>query len=219
MIIAVDGFAATGKSTLAKMLSKYYEIPFVDSGALYRGITFFSIENDFIKGGELDQEALRTRLSEVKMKFDSQTGDLYLNDKNIAEKIRRAEVSEYVSTIAALDFVRAFVLSELRQMGNQNGLIMDGRDVGTVVFPDADFKFFFNASPEVRAERRFEEITAKGQKITFDEVLQNLLIRDKTDSERDLAPLKKAEDAIEVDTSNLTINQVFDFLIRTIALK
>jgi len=158
-------------------------------------------------------------LSEVKMKFDSQTGDLYLNDKNIAEKIRRAEVSEYVSTIAALDFVRAFVLSELRQMGNQNGLIMDGRDVGTVVFPDADFKFFFNASPEVRAERRFEEITAKGQKITFDEVLQNLLIRDKTDSERDLAPLKKAEDAIEVDTSNLTINQVFDFLIRTIALK
>jgi len=219
MIIAVDGFAATGKSTLAKMLSKYYEIPFVDSGALYRGITFFSIENDFIKGGELDQDALRTRLSEVKMKFDSQTGDLYLNDKNIAEKIRRAEVSEYVSTIAALDFVRAFVLSELRQMGNQNGLIMDGRDVGTVVFPDADFKFFFNASPEVRAERRFEEITAKGQKITFDEVLQNLLIRDKTDSERDLAPLKKAEDAIEVDTSNLTINQVFDFLIRTIALK
>jgi len=219
MIIAVDGFAATGKSTLAKMLSKYYEIPFVDSGALYRGITFFSIENDFIKGEELDQEALRTRLSEVKMKFDSQTGDLYLNDKNIAEKIRRAEVSEYVSTIAALDFVRAFVLSELRQMGNQNGLIMDGRDVGTVVFPDADFKFFFNASPEVRAERRFEEITAKGQKITFDEVLQNLLIRDKTDSERDLAPLKKAEDAIEVDTSNLTINQVFDFLIRTIALK
>jgi len=144
---------------------------------------------------------------------------LYLNDKNIAEKIRGAEVSEYVSTIAALDFVRAFVLSELRQMGNQNGLIMDGRDVGTVVFPDADFKFFFNASPEVRAERRFEEITAKGQKITFDEVLQNLLIRDKTDSERDLAPLKKAEDAIEVDTSNLTINQVFDFLIRTIALK
>jgi len=219
MIIAVDGFAATGKSTLAKMLSKYYEIPFVDSGALYRGITFFSIENDFIKGGELDQEALRTCLSEVKMKFDSQTGDLYLNDKNIAEKIRGAEVSEYVSTIAALDFVRAFVLSELRQMGNQNGLIMDGRDVGTVVFPDADFKFFFNASPEVRAERRFEEITAKGQKITFDEVLQNLLIRDKTDSERDLAPLKKAEDAIEVDTSNLTINQVFDFLIRTIALK
>jgi cytidylate kinase len=219
MIIAVDGFAATGKSTLAKMLSKYYEIPFVDSGALYRGITFFSIENDFIKGEELDQEALRTRLSEVKMKFDSQTGDLYLNDKNIAEKIRGAEVSEYVSTIAALDFVRAFVLSELRQMGNQNGLIMDGRDVGTVVFPDADFKFFFNASPEVRAERRFEEITAKGQKITFDEVLQNLLIRDKTDSERDLAPLKKAEDAIEVDTSNLTINQVFDFLIRTIALK
>jgi len=219
MIIAVDGFAATGKSTLAKMLSKYYEIPFVDSGALYRGITFFSIENDFIKGGELDQDALRTRLSEVKMKFDSQTGDLYLNDKNIAEKIRGAEVSEYVSTIAALDFVRAFVLSELRQMGNQNGLIMDGRDVGTVVFPDADFKFFFNASPEVRAERRFEEITAKGQKITFDEVLQNLLIRDKTDSERDLAPLKKAEDAIEVDTSNLTINQVFDFLIRTIALK
>jgi cytidylate kinase len=219
MIIAVDGFAATGKSTLAKMLSKHYEIPFVDSGALYRGITFFSIENDFIKGEELDQEALRTRLSEVKMKFDSQTGDLYLNDKNIAEKIRRAEVSEYVSTIAALDFVRAFVLSELRQMGNQNGLIMDGRDVGTVVFPDADFKFFFNASPEVRAERRFEEITAKGQKITFDEVLQNLLIRDKTDSERDLAPLKKAEDAIEVDTSNLTINQVFDFLIRTIALK
>jgi len=219
MIIAVDGFAATGKSTLAKMLSKYYEIPFVDSGALYRGITFFSTENDFIKGEELDQEALRTRLSEVKMKFDSQTGDLYLNDKNIAEKIRGAEVSEYVSTIAALDFVRAFVLSELRQMGNQNGLIMDGRDVGTVVFPDADFKFFFNASPEVRAERRFEEITAKGQKITFDEVLQNLLIRDKTDSERDLAPLKKAEDAIEVDTSNLTINQVFDFLIRTIALK
>ena len=219
MIIALDGFAATGKSTLAKMLSKHYKIPFIDSGALYRGITFFSIENDFIKEGELDQEALRVHLSELKMKFDPQTGDLYLNDKNVSEKIRRAEVSEYVSTIAALDFVRAFVLRELRQMGNQNGLIMDGRDVGTVVFPDADFKFFFNASPEVRAQRRFEEITTKDQKITFDEVLQNLLIRDKTDSERDLAPLKKADDAIEVDTSNLTISQVFDFLTRTIDFK
>ena len=218
IIIAIDGYASTGKSTLAKMLSKYFQIPFIDSGALYRGITLYGIENQFLKSNALDQLGLKKELDRVIMKFDL-TGKLYLNGENISEKIRLPEVSDNVSTIAALDFVRDFTLQQLRKMAGDSGLVMDGRDVGTVVFPDADYKFFFNARPEIRAQRRYEELKAKGQNITLEEVLKNLIQRDELDSKRDIHPLRKAKDAIEIDTSELTTEQMFTFLIEKIHSK
>lgn len=218
-IIAIDGFASTGKSTIAKMLSRHYQIPFVDSGALYRGITFFALENGFIKEEVLDEKSLHIALDVLKLRFNPHSGDLYLNDENISDKIRLPSISEYVSTIAKLPFVRDFLLQELRLMGRENGLIMDGRDIGTVVFPDADHKFFFNARPEIRAQRRFEELNSKGQKTTFEEVLNNLIHRDKIDSARDVAPLRKASDAFEVDTSDVSTDEIFALLVKKIDAK
>ena len=145
IIIAIDGYASTGKSTLAKMLSKYFQIPFIDSGSLYRSITLYAIENQFLKEDVLDQSALKKELDGVMIRFDHQTGKLYLNGENISKKIRLPDVSDNVSTIAALSFVRNFALLKLRKMASNSGLVIDGRDVGTVVFPHADYKFFFNA--------------------------------------------------------------------------
>ena len=218
-IITIDGYASSGKSTLAKMLSKHYQIPFIDSGSLYRSITLYAIENQFLKEDVLDQSALKKELDGVMIRFDHQTGKLYLNGENISKKIRLPDVSDNVSTIAALSFVRNFVLLKLRKMAINKGLVVDGRDVGTVVFPHADYKFFFNARPEIRAQRRFEELKAKGHNITLNEVFKNLIQRDALDSERDIAPLRKAKDAIEIDTSKLTTDEVFAFLIKKIDSK
>ena len=218
-IIAIDGYASTGKSTLSKMLSRHYQIPFIDSGALYRGITLFALENQFLEGNVLDELALRKEFDKVIIKLDHLTGELYLNSENISEKISLPDVSDNVSTIATLGFVRDFALQQLRKMGSNSSLVMDGRDVGTVVFPHAEYKFFFNARPEIRAQRRYEELKAKGQNISLDEVFRNLIQRDELDSKRDIHPLRKAKDAIEIDTSELTVNQVFNFLIEKIDSK
>jgi cytidylate kinase len=215
-VIAIDGYASTGKSTLAKMLSRHYQIPFIDSGALYRGITLYALEKGFFEDNNLDQEALREALNILNMRFDSNSGDLYLNGENISQKIRLPEVSEHVSNIAALIIVREFLLHQLRKMASESGLVMDGRDIGTVVFPNANYKFFFTARPEVRAHRRHNELRAQGQKITFEEVLNNLILRDQNDSTRDTAPLKKADDAFEIDTSEVTTVEVFADLLEKI---
>lgn len=201
------------------MLSQYYKIPFVDSGALYRGITFLAIEEGFLTSERLDEDSLSSTLEHITLKFDFETGDLYINNVNITEKIRSPFVSDHVSKIASLTFVRDFVLKQLRLMSQEKGLVMDGRDIGTVVFPNADYKFFFNARPEIRAQRRFEELKSKDQKTSFEEVLKNLIHRDETDSSRSIAPLKKAEDAIEVDTSDLSTVQVFNLLTERIGGK
>jgi cytidylate kinase len=218
-VIAIDGYASTGKSTLAKMLSRHYHLPFIDSGALYRGVTLFALEKGFLKDNELDQKAFNGALKGLSLRLEPDTGDLYLNGENVSQKIRLPRVSDHVSTIAALSVVREFLLLQQRQMAHENGLVMDGRDIGTVVFPNADHKFFFTARPEVRAQRRYEELKAQGQETTFKEVLNNLIHRDQTDSSRDVAPLRKAEDAIEIDTSEVTTNQVFAHLIEKIDAK
>lgn len=217
-VIAIDGYASTGKSTLAKMLSRHYHLTFIDSGALYRGVTLFALEKGFLKDNELHQKAFRDALEGLDLRLEP-TGDLYLNGENISQKIRLPRVSDDVSTIAALPFVRKFLLHQQRQMALENGLVMDGRDIGTVVFPNADHKFFFTARPEVRAQRRYEELKAQGQETTLEEVLNNLLHRDKTDSSRDVAPLRKADDAIEIDTSELTTDQLFTHLVEKIDAK
>tara|TARA_B100001175_G_C19455500_1_gene613599 strand:- start:240 stop:911 length:672 start_codon:yes stop_codon:yes gene_type:complete len=218
-VIAIDGYASTGKSTLAKMLSKHYQIPFVDSGALYRGITLFALERSFFKNDEIDEYALSKVLESISLKFGFETGELYLNGENISKKIRLPNVSDHVSTIADLTIVRAFLLNQLRHMASENGLVMDGRDIGTVVFPNADYKFFFIARPEIRALRRHEELKAEGQKINFDKVLNNLIHRDQSDVNRKIAPLRKAEDAFEIDTSDVSKDQVFALLLEKIDSK
>ena len=218
-IIAIDGLASTGKSTSAKMLSVQLGIPYVDSGALFRGITFFALDNDWVSDGQLNEEALQKELDNIQINFDSKTNALLLNGKDISDEIRSKEVSGHVSQIAKLPYVRSFLLKLQRIMGDKHGLVMDGRDIGTAVFPNADYKFFFTARPEVRAQRRWEEMRADGQQVSYEEVLQNLLDRDNIDSKRKFAPLKMADDAIEIDTTELTLDEVLALLIKKIKSK
>lgn len=218
-LIAIDGYASTGKSTLAKMLSRHYQLPFIDSGALYRGVTLYALENSFFENDQLDQEALKEAFDRIRLRFDPKIGDLHLNGENVSQKIRVPLVSDHVSSIAAMSSVRKFILNLLRQMSNEIGLVIDGRDIGTVVFPDADYKFFFIARPEVRASRRYEELLSQGHQTTFEEVLKNLIHRDKIDTSRAISPLCKAVDAFEIDTSEITIDQVFALVLEKIDSK
>ena len=218
-IIAIDGFASTGKSTLGKMLSKFIGLPYIDSGALFRGITFLALEKGWIVNNIIDEISIEEGLQEVKISFDPLTNSLNLNKRDITDKIRSKSVSSNVSQISKLVFVRSFLLKQQRLMGDSYGLIMDGRDIGTIVFPNADFKFFFTAKPEVRARRRWEEMKADGYSLSYNEVLKNILYRDKTDTERKVSPLKKATDAIQIDTTNLSLDQAFEILVAKINIK
>ena len=218
-IIAIDGFASTGKSTLGKMLSKFIGLPYIDSGALFRGITFLALEKGWIVNNIIDEISIEEGLQEVKISFDSLTNSLNLNKRDITDEIRSKSVSSNVSQISKLVFVRSFLLKQQRLMGDSYGLIMDGRDIGTIVFPNADFKFFFTAKPEVRARRRWEEMKADGYSLSYNEVLKNILYRDKTDTERKVSPLKKATDAIKIDTTNLSLDQAFEILVAKINCK
>ena len=201
------------------MLSRHYRIPFIDSGALYRGVTLFVLEKGFLKDNELDTKAFSSALNGLSLSIEPETGDLHLNGKNVSQKIRLPLVSDHVSIVASLSVVRDFLLHQQRQMANECGLVMDGRDIGTVVFPNADHKFFFTARVEVRAKRRYQELKSQGQDTTLEKVWNNLTHRDKIDSSRKVAPLRKADDAIEIDTSEVTSKQVFANLIEKIDAK
>ncbi len=219
VIIAIDGFASTGKSTLAKKLSQHLGLRYVDSGALFRGITFWVLKNGWVSDDNLNELAIEKGLYNLNIFFDSVTNILSVNGIDVTEAIRSKEVSAQVSQIAKLSFVRSFLLNQQRQMSLRAGLVMDGRDIGTVVFPNADFKFFFTAKPEVRAQRRLEEMEASGHQANFADVLKNILDRDRIDSQRKISPLKKAADAIEINTSELSLEQAFDLLIAKINTK
>ena len=219
VIIAIDGFASTGKSTLAKKLSQHLGLRYVDSGALFRGITFWVLKNGWVSDDNLNELAIEKALYNLNIFFDSVTNILSVNGIDVTEAIRSKEVSAQVSQIAKLSFVRSFLLNQQRQMSLRAGLVMDGRDIGTVVFPNADFKFFFTAKPEVRAQRRLEEMEASGHQANFADVLKNILDRDRIDSQRKISPLKKAADAIEINTSELSLEQAFDLLIAKINTK
>ena len=216
IIIAIDGYSSTGKSTFAKLVAKGLGYIYADSGALYRAVTYFAYTNGFIDDkGNIDKENLQKVLSKVEITFrtnkkgDSQT---YLNGANIEKFIRQSTVSGYVSPIAEIPFVRDFVNVMLRRMGQDKGLVMDGRDIGTAVFPNAELKIFMTASEQVRAMRRFKELQAKGEKDTYESVLENLRKRDYIDSHREKDPLTKAKDAIELDNSSMTLEDEIDWL-------
>ena len=212
--IAIDGFSSTGKSTLAKQIAKHLGYVFVDSGAMYRAITLFALQNNFIGNDFLDKNALINQLKYIKLtfKYNENLGfsEIYLNDKNVEKDIRTLEVSNFVSRIAEISEVRSALVNQQQLMGKNKAIVMDGRDIGTVVFPDAELKIFMNASLEIKAKRRFDELTQKDEVVTFEEVLENVKQRDYIDTHRDDSPLTKAEDAIEIDNSDLNRMQQFE---------
>jgi CMP/dCMP kinase len=212
--IAIDGYSSTGKSTLAKQLAKHLGYIYVDTGAMYRAVTFFAMENGFVSEHHLNSEQLIKKLPKIALKFiyNEKLGfaEMYLNDINIENEIRGIEVSRLVSQIAAIPEVRTKLVEQQKEMGKQKGIVMDGRDIGTVVFPDAEIKLFMTASAKTRAIRRFDELIEKGQSVTLEEVLENVEQRDYIDSNREDSPLRKADDAIEIDNSSLSKKEQFD---------
>lgn len=212
--IAIDGFSSTGKSTLAKQIAKQLGYVYVDTGAMYRAVSLFAMQNGYINPESFDKQSLVNSLPFIKLhfQFNSNLGfaEMYLNDANVENEIRTIEVSGFVSKVAEVSQVRAKLVEQQQQMGKDKGIVMDGRDIGTVVFPNAELKIFMTASPQTRAQRRFDELLQKGQDVSYEAVLANVMERDHIDTHRDDSPLRKADDAIEIDNSNLTREQQFD---------
>ncbi len=213
IIITIDGFASTGKSTIAKKISSHLEYNYVDTGSIYRAITLLSIKNGFLESDSINLDLLKNSLDESSFFLNSETNKLYFNQSQLDDEIRSYEVSESVSLIAKISFVRSFVLEQLRSIKISKGLVIEGRDIGSVVFPNANFKFFFNASIETRVDRRWNEMIKKGIKISKNKIKENIITRDRTDEKRKLSPLIIPKDSIQIDTSNLTIEKVFDRII------
>ena len=210
--IAIDGLSSCGKSTMAKELAKTIGYIYVDTGAMYRAVTLFALRHGiFNADGSVQLEKLKEMMPQigVSFKLNSITGrpETYLNSENVEQEIRSMEVSAHVSPIAAIDFVRTALVAQQQKMGKEKGIVMDGRDIGTVVFPDAELKIYVTAEAEVRAQRRFEELKEKDQPADFNTILKNVQERDYIDSHREVSPLRKADDALELDNSHLTIAQ------------
>ena len=219
IIIAIDGYAATGKSTLAKRLANHLDYIYVDTGAMYRAVTLYALQNDWLDTKISSQNKAIQQLDKVKIRFQlvNKKQHTFLNDKDVEAIIRTPEVSDRVSEVAAIPEVRNVLVSQQRAMGIKKRIVMDGRDIGTVVFPNAECKFFLTATPEVRAKRRLLELDLAGIDTTFNEVLENVKKRDKLDSSRSVAPLVKAADALLIDVSELTIKNAFNALLKVVS--
>jgi cytidylate kinase len=220
--IAIDGFSSTGKSTLAKELAKHLGYVYVDTGAMYRAVALFAMQNGYIGKDFFDIQSLINSLPFIKLvfKFNPDLGfaEMFLNDVNVEAAIRTIEVSSYVSKVAEISEVRSKLVEQQQEMGKNEGIVMDGRDIGTVVFPGADLKIFMTASPRTRAERRFKELQRKGDNVTFEEVLKNVEERDYIDTHRADSPLVKAKDAIEFDNSNITKQEQFERVLKFVKI-
>ncbi|QQV04014.1 MULTISPECIES: (d)CMP kinase [Chryseobacterium] len=214
-VIAIDGYSSTGKSSISKIIAEKLGIVHLDTGALYRGITWFALQNCTDKDGNISLPKLYDSFSVISLEFKRDEDELvlYVNQINVSKEIRTAEVSDHVSFIAKQKEVRDFLLETQRSIARNGGVIMDGRDIGTVVLPSADFKFFLTASIEERTRRRYEELLALGLEADIDQVRENLIERDRIDSEREISPLKKADDAIEIDNTNLSKSQTIESIL------
>jgi CMP/dCMP kinase len=215
--IAIDGFSSTGKSTLAKQLANHLGYVYVDTGAMYRAVALFTMQNGYINADFFDKETLVNSLPNIKLQFKFNTAlgfaETYLNDVNIEKEIRTIEVSNFVSKVAEISEVRAKLVEQQKEMGKDKGIVMDGRDIGTVVFPDAELKIFMTASATTRAQRRYDELMQKGDNVTFEEVLKNVEERDYIDTHRKDSPLVMADDAVEIDNSHLTRDEQFEVVL------
>ena len=222
IIVAIDGYSSCGKSTIAKALASKLGYVYVDSGAMYRAVTLYCIKKKIIdKNGEFDPEKVISALEKIKISFkynpSSKVSDTYLNRKNVEQEIRGMQVSKFVSQISAIKEIRHHVSKIQREFGKEKGIVMDGRDIGTNVFPEAEMKIFMTADPDVRVQRRVDEYTSKGNKVTFEEVKLNLLTRDYDDTHRKESPLSKAKDAIVLDNTDLSREQQLEYVLKLIA--
>ena len=212
--IAIDGYSSTGKSTIAKQLAKALGYLYVDTGAMYRAVTLFALRNGCVGGEQENLHALVKLLPKIRLKFvyNEKLGysEMYMNDENVEKEIRNLEISQNVSRVAEIEEVRHMLVDMQKKMGMHKGIVMDGRDIGTVVFPNAELKIFMNASPEKRAHRRYKELLDSGEKVSYDEVLKNVQSRDHIDSTREFSPLRKAHDAIEFDNSDMGLKEQFE---------
>jgi len=217
LIIAIDGHSSCGKSTVAKDLARLLKIAYIDTGAMYRAVTLYALQNNLIEDGKINEESLRSSLDDIDIRFRTNlskgTNDTWLNGAKVEEEIRNLDVSNNVSQVSALGFVRKRLVKLQQLMGEKGGVVLDGRDIGTVVFPNADLKIFMTAEPEIRAQRRFDEMKAKGQNPSFEEVLKNVKDRDQMDSTRKESPLKQAEDAVVLDNSHLSPKEQLDWIL------
>ena len=217
IVIAIDGFSSCGKSTMAKSLARNVGYLYFDSGAMYRAVALFCIEEGLVDENGIDTEGLRSRMDEIKITFEAdpvtKNSITFLNGRNVEKEIRSLQVSRIVSPVAAIDFVRTNLIEQQREMGKAKGIVMDGRDIGTTVFPDAEMKIFVTASAEVRAQRRYDEIIARGDEADYNEILENVQQRDHIDQTREVSPLRKAEDALLLDNSNMTREEQEQWLI------
>mgnify|MGYP006135480825 FL=1 len=214
-VIAVDGFASTGKSTLSKRLANALNFTYIDTGFMYRVVSYFALNSNLIEDDVILEKEFEKVLAETKFTWstDTQSKEMLFNGKSFGDEIRTLEISTWVSQIAQLGFVREHLVAQQRSLSKLGSVVMDGRDIGTVVFPYADFKFFLVADSKIRAQRRFDELQAKGEKVLFEEILKNVVDRDHQDSTRDISPLRKAGDALEIDTTSFGVEEVFEQMV------
>ncbi|MDG1761278.1 MAG: (d)CMP kinase [Flavobacteriaceae bacterium] len=221
--IAIDGTSSTGKSTLAKQIANKLNYIYIDSGAMYRCVTLFAIQNNWLNGSHFDKESLIESLPDIHLKFalnkEKNDQTIFLNGIAVEDEIRSMEVSNAVSRVAAVPEIRRAMVRLQHEFGKDKGVVMDGRDIGTVVFPNAELKLFLTCSPEVRAQRRYEEMQQKGISASFEQVLSNIKSRDHLDSSRADSPLIKASDALEINTENRSVNELLDHVLKLIAKK
>jgi len=203
--IAIDGYSSTGKSTIAKQIAQTFNILYVDTGAMYRCVALFALENGLVSEAHLDESIIIERLNQIEI--DMQGSDVFLNGKDVSVKIRTLEVANVVSKVSTIKEVRAFLVSAQQNMGQRKSVVMDGRDIGSVVFPNAQLKLFITAKPKVRAKRRFDELVSKGEDVNLEAVLENLTTRDQMDSTRKESPLIECEDSVLIDNSNLNAGE------------
>jgi cytidylate kinase len=215
--IAIDGFSSTGKSTLAKQLAKHLGYIYVDTGAMYRAVAFFAMQNNLISSDSFNKVELVNQLKDIMLEFKFNTdlgfAEMYLNGDNVEKAIRTIEVSGFVSKVAEVSEVRAKLVEQQQEMGKNKAIVMDGRDIGTVVFPDAELKVFMTASAATRAQRRYDELLQKGDSVTYEEVLKNVEERDYIDTHREDSPLVMASDAVEIDNSYLNREEQFEVVL------
>lgn len=216
LVIAIDGHSSCGKSTVAKDLAKQLGIAYIDTGAMYRTVTLYALRHGLIADGRVDEQALTAALDSIRISFsfnaDTKKNETFLNGQSVETEIRSLPVSQNVSAISAISAVRHAMVRQQQQMGSRRSIVMDGRDIGTVVFPNADLKIFMTASAEIRAQRRFDELTAKGQTVSYADILDNVRQRDHIDSTRAESPLRQAPDALLLDNGQMTMQQQFDWI-------
>lgn len=215
LVIAIDGHSSGGKSSYAKKIANELGITYVDSGAMYRAVTLYAMENNLIRDGLIDERELVRQLENIRIEIiynpKKARYETWMNNKNIEDDIRTVAVSGYVSPVSKIREVRETLVDLQREMARDRGVVMDGRDIGTVVFPDADIKIYLTAKPEIRAQRRYDELKEKGMKASYEEIHENIMDRDHQDSTREISPLKKAEDAVELDNSSMTPEEQMDW--------